>query len=121
MADGTPVADCLFCKIVAGSVPATMVRETEDTVAFKDLFPQAPTHDLIVPRQHYANAAELAVEAPALAAALLAEAGEVARVEGLAEDGYRLVFNTGSHAGQTVHHVHLHLLGGDYLSRFGTD
>lgn len=120
MADGKPVADCLFCKIVAGEVPATVVRETEQTVAFKDLFPQAPTHDLIVPRVHYANAAELAVEAPEVAAALLAEAAEVAKVEGLAADGYRLVFNTGSHAGQTVHHAHMHVLGGDYLGHFGT-
>jgi histidine triad (HIT) family protein len=119
MADGKPVEDCLFCRIVAGSIPATIVRETDDTVAFKDLFPQAPTHDLIVPRAHYANAAELAVEAPMLAAALLAEGGAVAEAEGLAEDGYRLVFNTGLHAGQTVAHVHLHILGGDYLSTFG--
>jgi histidine triad (HIT) family protein len=121
MADGQPVADCLFCKIVAGEIPATVVRETEHTVAFKDLFPQAPTHDLVVPRVHYANAAELAAEAPEIAAALLAEGGEVAKAEGLAADGYRLVFNTGSHAGQTVFHVHLHVLGGDYLSTFGTD
>lgn len=120
MGDGKPVADCLFCKIVAGEIPATVVRETEDTVAFKDLFPQAPTHDLIVPRLHYANAAELAAAAPEVAAGLLTEAAEVAAVEGLAQDGYRLVFNTGSHAGQTVFHVHLHVLGGDYLSTFGT-
>lgn len=119
MADGAPVADCLFCKIVAGEIPATVVRETPDTVAFKDLFPQAPTHDLVVPRAHYADAAELAARAPELAATLLAEAAEVAKAEGL-DQGYRLVFNTGSHAGQTVFHVHLHVLGGDYLSTFGT-
>ena len=119
MADGKPVEDCLFCTIIAGEIPSTVVRETEDTFAFKDLFPQAPTHDLVVPRAHYADAAELAAEAPALAAALLAEAGEVAKAEGLTEDGYRIVFNTGSHAGQTVFHVHAHVLGGDYLSTFG--
>ena len=119
MADGKPVEDCLFCKIVSGAIPATVVRETDATVAFKDLFPQAPTHDLVVPRAHYANAVELATEAPELAAALLVEAGEVAKAEGLTEDGYRMVLNTGGHAGQTVFHVHLHLLGGDYLSTFG--
>ena len=119
MADGKPVADCLFCKIVAGEVPSTVVRETESTFAFKDIHPQAPTHDLVVPRAHYTNAAELAANAPELAAALLAECGEVAKAEGLADDGYRIVFNTGSQAGQTVFHVHAHVLGGDYLSTFG--
>ena len=119
MADGEPVEDCLFCKIVAGEVPSTVVRETAEIFAFKDLFPQAPVHDLVVPKAHYANAAELAAAAPELAATLLTEAGEVAKAEGLAE-GYRLVFNTGGHAGQTVFHVHAHVLGGDYLSTFGT-
>jgi histidine triad (HIT) family protein len=120
MPDGKPVADCLFCKIVAREIPSTVVRETEHTLAFRDLFPQAPIHDLIVPKAHYANAVELAAEAPELAAALLVEAGEVAEAEGLTEDGYRVVFNTGGHAGQTVFHVHAHLLGGDYLSTFGS-
>jgi histidine triad (HIT) family protein len=120
MADGQPVADCLFCKIVAGDVPATVVRETADTLAFKDINPQAGVHDLVVPRAHYANAAELAADSPELTAALLIEAGEVARAEGIADDGYRVVFNTGAHAGQTVFHVHAHVLGGDFLSTFGT-
>lgn len=120
MADGQPVADCLFCKIVAGDVPATVVRETELTLAFKDINPQAQVHDLVVPRAHYANAAELAAGAPELTAALLVEAGEVAKAEGVADDGYRVVFNTGAHAGQTVFHVHAHVLGGDFLSTFGS-
>ncbi|GAA2032119.1 histidine triad nucleotide-binding protein [Catenulispora yoronensis] len=119
MADGQPVADCLFCKIVAGDIPAAVVRQTEDTVAFKDINPQADIHDLVVPRAHYANAAELAANAPELSAALLVEAGEVAKAEGIADDGYRVVFNTGAHAGQTVFHVHAHVLGGDFLSTFG--
>ena len=120
MTDGRPVADCLICTIVAGEVPSTKVRETELTYSFKDMHPQAPTHDLLVPRAHYANAAELAANAPELAAALLAEAAEVAKAEGLADDGYRIVFNTGSNAGQTVFHVHAHILGGDSLGTFGS-
>jgi histidine triad (HIT) family protein len=119
MADGQPVADCLFCKIVAGDIPATVVRETELTFAFKDINPQAEVHDLVVTRAHYANAAELAANAPELTAALLVEAGEVAKAEGIAADGYRVVFNTGAHAGQTVFHVHAHVLGGDFLGTFG--
>ncbi|GAA1963850.1 histidine triad nucleotide-binding protein [Catenulispora subtropica] len=120
MADGQPVADCLFCKIVAGEIPATVVRETENTFAFKDINPQAPIHDLVVPRAHYADAAELAAHSPELTAALLVEAGEVAKAEGIADDGYRIVFNTGAHAGQTVFHVHAHVLGGDFLAHFGS-
>jgi histidine triad (HIT) family protein len=120
MPDGKPVEDCLFCKIVAGAIPATVVRETDETLAFRDLFPQAPTHVLVVPKAHYANAAELAAAVPALAATLLVEAGEVAKAEGVAEGGYRLVFNTGLHAGQTIFHVHCHVLGGGFLSTFGS-
>jgi histidine triad (HIT) family protein len=120
MADGQPQPDCLFCKIVAGEIPATLVSQTDLTVAFKDIHPQAPVHDLVVPRAHYANAAELAANAPELAAAVLVEAGEVAKTEGIAEDGYRVVFNTNAHAGQTVFHVHAHVLGGDFLAHFGT-
>jgi histidine triad (HIT) family protein len=120
MADGKPVADCLICNILAGEVPSTKVRETELTYSFKDVHPEASTHDLLVPRAHYANAAELAANAPELAAALLVEAGEVAKAEGLDGGGYRIVFNTGSHAGQTVFHVHAHVLGGESLSTFGS-
>ena len=120
MPDGKPQDDCLFCKIIAGDIPSTVVYEDDDTFAFKDLFPQAPTHDLVVPRAHYADAVELAAAAPDLAAKLLLAAGEVAKAEGLTEDGYRFTFNTGGHAGQTVFHVHCHVLGGDYLSTFGT-
>ena len=120
MADGKPQADCLFCKIVAGEIPSTVVRETDRTFAFKDINPQAPVHDLIVPRAHYANAVELAANAPELAATLLAEAGEVAKAEGITDHGYRIVFNTDTHAGQTVFHVHAHVLGGDFLGTFGS-
>lgn len=120
MTDGKPVADCLICNIITGQIPSTKVRETELTYCFKDEHPQAPTHDLLVPRAHYTNAAELAANAPQLTAALLAEAREVAKAEGLDDDGYRIVFNTGSHAGQNAPHVHAHVLGGDPLGTFGS-
>lgn len=104
-------APCLFCKIVAGDIPATIVHETDTTLAFRDLEPQAPTHVLVVPRSHFPNAAALAEGAPDTAADLFAAAGEIAEKEGL-DGGYRLVFNTGADAHQTVFHVHMHLLGG---------
>jgi histidine triad (HIT) family protein len=107
----TADADCLFCRIVAGEIPATVVHETETTFAFRDLEPQAPTHVLVVPRSHYPNAAALAAGEPATAAHLFDVAGQIAEQEGLA-GGYRLVFNTGADAHQTVFHVHVHLLGG---------
>jgi histidine triad (HIT) family protein len=103
--------ECLFCKIATGEIPATVVHETETTLAFRDLDPQAPTHVLVVPRSHYPNAAALAAAEPAAAAHLFEVAGEIAEKEGLGE-GYRLVFNTGPAAHQTVFHVHMHLLGG---------
>ncbi len=107
---GEPQADCLFCKIVAGEVPATVVRETETTVAFRDINPQAPTHVLVIPKAHHADVVTLAAADPSLTADLLREAGEVARGDGASS--YRIVFNTGSGAGQTVFHVHAHVLAG---------
>ncbi|MGW7240856.1 histidine triad nucleotide-binding protein [Streptomyces sp. NPDC054804] len=107
---GEPQDDCLFCKIVAGHVPATIVRETDTTVAFRDINPQAPTHVLVIPKVHYANAAELAAGEPAVAADMLREAQAVADEDKL--DSYRIVFNTGSGAGQTVWHAHAHVIGG---------
>lgn len=107
---GEPQADCLFCKIVAGDVPATVVRQTETTLAFQDINPQAPMHILVIPKEHHENAAALATNAPEIAADVLREAREVAAQEGV--DSYRLVFNTGSAAGQTVFHAHAHVLAG---------
>ncbi|MFG2646926.1 histidine triad nucleotide-binding protein [Streptomyces sp. NPDC048436] len=107
---GEPQADCLFCKIVAGDVPATLVRESPTTLAFRDINPQAPTHVLVIPKAHHQDAAALAIEAPELAADVLREAGEVAAEE--KAESYRIVFNTGSGAGQTVFHAHAHVLGG---------
>ncbi|MGW6918757.1 histidine triad nucleotide-binding protein [Kitasatospora sp. NPDC054939] len=111
---GEPQSDCLFCKIVAGEIPATVVRESEGTLAFRDIAPKAPTHVLVVPKVHYPNAAELAAAEPKIAGELLAEAGEVAAGEGVAD--YRLIFNTGAGAGQTVFHAHVHVLGGRPLN-----
>jgi histidine triad (HIT) family protein len=105
-------ADCLFCKIVAGEIPATVVLSTDATLAFRDINPQAPTHVVVVPRAHYPDAAALAAADPALAGEVLRTAAAVAEAEGVVESGYRLVFNTGAGAGQSVFHVHCHVLGG---------
>ncbi|HWM39529.1 MAG TPA: histidine triad nucleotide-binding protein [Streptomyces sp.] len=115
---GEPQADCLFCKIVAGEVPATVVRESQTIVAFRDINPQAPTHVLVIPKAHYPDAASLAAAEPQLAADVLVEAGAVAEEENIVASetgpgtGYRVVFNTGAGAGQTVFHAHAHVLGG---------
>lgn len=110
----TGVEGCLFCGIVAGDVDADVVHVTERTVAFRDINAQAPTHVLVVPREHYANAAELAAGDPVASAELVSAAAAVATAEG--HDDYRLVFNTGAGAGQTVFHTHLHLLAGRALT-----
>ena len=102
--------DCIFCKIVAGEIPGEVVQTTERTVAFRDLNPQAPLHVLVVPKDHFANAAALAAEDPAGTAELVTTAAAIASAEGY--DDYRLVFNTGAGVGQTVFHTHLHLLAG---------
>ncbi|MEI2825243.1 MAG: histidine triad nucleotide-binding protein [Dermatophilaceae bacterium] len=101
---------CLFCKIVAGSIPATVVAQTKHSVAFRDIEPQAPSHVLVIPRRHVGNVAELAHDADELAD-LFVLAGRVADEEGL-DRGYRMVANTGSQGGQVVFHAHVHVLGG---------
>ena len=101
--------DCLFCKIVAGELPATRVHEDDETLAFADLNPQAPTHVLVIPKRHIADVLELAKDAEA-AGALLRGISATVEAAGLSE--FRLVFNTGAQAGQTVSHVHAHVLGG---------
>jgi histidine triad (HIT) family protein len=105
-------ADCMFCKIVAGEIPADVVLSTDTTLAFRDVNPKAPTHVLVVTRTHYADAAALAAADPALAGEVLRTAAAVAEQDGVVESGYRLVFNTGVGAGQSVLHVHCHVLGG---------
>ena len=105
---------CLFCRIVAGEVPATVVHETDRTLAFRDITPQAPTHVLVIPRDHHADLAALSDADPGYVAEVVAAAVAVARAEGL-DGGYRIVANTGDDGGQTVHHLHVHVLGGRSL------
>lgn len=105
--------DCLFCKIVSGEIPASLVRTGDRTVAFNDINPQAPTHVLIIPKKHCENVGELAVQDPQALQELFIAAEEIAALHSLA--GYRSVFNTGAEAGQSVFHAHLHLIGGRAL------
>ncbi len=105
------MTDCLFCRVVAGEVPADVVLETERALAFRDIGPQAPTHVLVVPRDHHADVAAVVVADPSLMGEVMAAAVAVARQEGLS-GGYRLVANTGDDGGQSVHHLHVHVLGG---------
>ena len=110
------MGDCLFCKISAGDIPADVVFEDDDLIAFRDIHPQAPTHILIVPRKHLATLLDAEPDDTALLGKLQATAIDLARSEGLADDGFRLVMNTLSQAGQSVFHIHLHLLGGRAFS-----
>jgi histidine triad (HIT) family protein len=102
--------DCIFCRIATGELPATIVRQTPRVLAFRDLSPQAPVHVLVVPRDHHPNVAALAAADPATLAELVAVGSEVAAEE--AGGHYRMVFNTGARVGQSVFHVHAHVLGG---------
>lgn len=106
------VDDCLFCRMVAGEVPATVVRDDERTLAFRDINPQAPTHVLVIPKEHYPDIASLAAAGDDLLGAVHWAAAAVAEQEGVVDGGWRLVFNTGAGAGQSVFHVHGHVLGG---------
>ena len=107
--------DCLFCKIVAGTIPSTKVYEDETVLAFRDIAPMAPTHILVIPKEHIPNAASVTPENSAVVAHIFEVIGEIARAEGL-DEGFRVVSNCGSHAGQTVHHLHFHILGGRQLT-----
>ncbi len=111
--------DCLFCRIAAGDIPATVVRETESTLAFRDIAPKAPVHALVITKAHHADLPALAAADPGLAAELLAAVGEAAKAEGVADSGYRVVFNVGPDSGQEVAHVHAHILGGTRLAGMG--
>ena len=106
------VSDCLFCGIVAGDVPATPVLESARTLAFRDVNPQAPVHVLVIPKEHHRDVAALAQAGDGLLNEVVTQAHRVAEAEGVSEDGYRVVFNTGPAAGQSVWHVHAHVLGG---------
>jgi histidine triad (HIT) family protein len=106
------MADCLFCKIVRHEIPATLVYEDERVAAFNDINPQAPTHVLLVPKRHIETLNELGTEDDRLIGELVRRAAAIAGERGLSAGGYRTVFNTNRGAGQTVFHIHLHLLGG---------
>ena len=109
------MTDCLFCRIVTGELPAQVVHEDDRTLAFRDVSPQAPTHVLVVPKAHHADVTALTDADPALLADVLAAAVAVARSERL-DGGFRLVVNTGADGGQTVGHLHVHVLGGRALA-----
>lgn len=108
--------ECLFCSIVTGEIPVEKVVESERTVAFRDINPQAPVHVLVVPRQHYRDLAAVAAAGDGLLAEIATQAHRVAVEQGVADSGYRVVFNTGADGGQTVSHVHAHVLGGRPLA-----
>jgi histidine triad (HIT) family protein len=106
------VADCLFCKIIAGEVPAKIVHQDEHLIAFQDINPQAPMHVLIVPRRHVPTLNDLEPSDDQLVGEMVRRAAAIARERGHADQGYRTVFNCNPGAGQTVFHIHLHVLGG---------
>ena len=107
--------NCLFCKIVAGVIPSTKVYEDETVLAFRDIAPQAPTHILVIPKAHMTDLNDVTAENSAVVAHMMAVIPQIAKAEGL-ENGYRVVSNCGADAGQTVHHLHFHILGGKQLS-----
>jgi histidine triad (HIT) family protein len=109
------MSDCLFCKIVAGEIPAKRLYEDELCLAFADINPQAPVHLLVIPKEHVASAAHTTAEHAGLLGHLVASAATIAREQGLAK-GYRIVINTGEDGGQTVDHLHLHVLGGRHMA-----
>src|SRR6476646_2913852 len=104
--------DCLFCGIADGDIPSTQVHADDLVVAFRDIAPRAPVHVLVIPREHIASSASLTEADGAVATRLLAVAADVARAEGVEADGYRVVMNVGANGGQTVGHLHLHVMGG---------
>ena len=108
--------DCVFCKIIAGEIPANKVYEDDEVFAFRDINPVAPTHILIVPRQHISAIDRTEAGQEQMLGRLMRRAAAVAHSEGLGEQGFRLVINTGSHGGQTVFHLHVHILGGRHMT-----
>jgi histidine triad (HIT) family protein len=113
-------AETLFERIIAGEIPADVVYQDETTFAFRDIQPLAKVHVLVVPKKRYRNLGELGAADPQLLADVVATAKKVAEIEGISESGYRVVFNTEGDAGQTVFHVHAHVLGGERLGAFGS-
>ena len=105
-------SDCLFCKILAGEIPAELVYESDTAVAFRDINPQAPTHVLVIPRKHISTINDITADDEAVVGSLYSAAREIAAAEGISDDGYRAVMNCNEGAGQSVFHIHLHVLGG---------
>lgn len=112
-------ADCLFCKIAGGQIPAEILHQDERVVVFKDINPQAPTHLLVIPRQHFSTLNELSDEDESLAGYLILTGKRMAEAQGIADSGFRLIMNCNQEGGQTVFHIHLHILGGKQLTRMG--
>jgi len=108
--------DCLFCKVLNGDIPADIVYESDSAIAFRDINPQAPTHVLVIPRKHVATINDLDEEDQEIVGSLYLAAKDIARAEGLSDAGYRAVMNCNEGAGQSVFHIHLHVLGGRALS-----
>jgi len=104
--------DCLFCKLVSGDIPADILYQDEQVLAFRDISPQAPTHILVIPKRHITTINDIAEEDAGLIGQMVLTAKKLATQEGLAEDGYRLAMNCNENGGQSVYHIHLHLLGG---------
>lgn len=109
------MTDCIFCKIVAGEIPSTLVYTDEMTTAFRDINPVAPTHVLIIPKKHVESINDLTAEDEALVGHLVTTAKKIAADEGIADTGYRLIMNCGPDGGQVVYHLHLHLIGGQRM------
>lgn len=108
--------DCLFCKIAQGAIPTAIVFEDDELMAFRDVNPQAPKHLLVIPKQHIATINDTNDEDQALLGKMILRAKKIALTEGISDAGYRLVFNINPHGGQTVYHIHLHLLGGRQMT-----
>ena len=108
--------DCLFCRIVRKEIPASVIYEDEDVLAFNDINPQAPVHALVIPKRHIATLNDLSSQDDALAGQMIRRAASIARDQGYADRGFRTVFNTNAGAGQTVFHIHLHVLAGRDLT-----
>lgn len=111
--------DCLFCKIAAGDIPADVVYQDDTVLAFRDINPQAPTHVLVIPRKHIATINALEAGDESLIGYMVLTARQIAADNGIDESGYRLVMNCNQEGGQTVYHIHLHILGGRQLTRLG--
>lgn len=109
------MADCLFCKIISGEIPSTKVYEDEFVYAFKDINPLAPVHILVIPKEHISGASEITAENSGVVSKIFEAAAKIAKEQGIAEDGFRIVTNCGENGCQSVHHLHFHILGGRKL------